>query len=886
LSTGIYNTKIVLKLQRFFLKVFFFLVYLLITAINCTAHTIHSERKGSLYSSSIPLIIAGTFAELLETPLKKAFYSITTDTVIAPVQNNSALKEKITYNATDSMVFDMINQKVYLYNNAVVVYEDVKLEAGYIELDFGKNILYSRGIPDSAGNIVQKPVSTQAGEKFNAGEISYNFKTKKGKIKDVITQQGDGYIHGRSIKKDSSDVYYVADGKYTTCDLDHPHYYIEAKKIKVIQNDKIVTGPAELYLADVPTPLVLPFGYFPNKKGRASGILIPTYGESNQWGFFLKDGGFYFGTNEYVDLALRGDIYANGSFGVAASSNYNNRYHYNGLLNFKYSQIIDGDRELPNAVRNNVFSLQWNHVQDPKARPDRRFSANVNAGSSSFNKYNGSVTGSYLTNTMQSNISFSKSFTGTPFNFSANARHSQNTITKKVDLSLPELALTMSRIYPFKNNSRVGNKWYDKVGVSMSANARNEIHTYDSLLFTNTTVNRMQNGIEIRVPITTSLNVFKYFTFSPTIATRSVIYRQSIIQYYDPESKKAVIDTLTGMKVANDYSIQGALNTRLYGDYFFRTKRLKQIRHVATPSITASYRPDFSENQYGYYHTVQTDSTGSTKQYSVFQNGIYGSPAAGPSGLVSFGLNNTLEAKVRQKTDSGSVDKKVSLIDNFSGSISYNVAAKKFKWSSIGLNGRTKLFKKLDVNTIVSLDPYQLDSLGQRVERFEWNNKRIGRLTSATLSLGASLRGQDKTSTSSSGATAPKPNGTPYDYNYIVTHPNAYVDFNIPWNVNAYYNLNYTKPGKTAQTTQTITFNGNLFLTKNWEAGVTSGYDFTNKRVTVTSINVHRNLHCWEMNFTWVPFGFRQSFMLNINVKSAMLKDLKLTRKKDWYDYK
>ncbi len=886
MNFDLYNTKIVLKLQRFFLKVFFFLVCLLITAISFTAYSAHPEvrRYRSIESTSDLLI--NNLTTTIKSSLKDKSYIIT-DTIIAPAQDNSSLKNKITYSATDSMVFDMVNQKVYLYNNAIVVYEDMKLEAGYIELDFGKNILFSRGVQDSAGSSIQKPISTQNGEKFNAGEITYNFKTKKGKIKDVITQQGDGYIHGRNIKKDSSNVYYVADGKYTTCDMEHPHYYIEANKIKVIPNDKIITGPAELYIADVPTPLLLPFGYFPNRKGRASGILLPTYGESNQWGFFLKDGGFYFGTNEYVDLALRGDVYSNGSYGIQAASNYNNRYHYNGILNFKYSQIIDGDRELPNSTRNNVFSLQWNHVQDPKANPNRRFSANVNAGSSSFNKYNGNVTGSYLTNTLQSNISFSKVFAGTPFNFSANARHSQNTITKKVDISLPELALTMSRIYPFKNNTRVGNKWYDKIGISATANARNEINSYDSLLFSKTTVNQMRNGVEFRVPISTSMNVLKYFTFTPTISARSAIYRQIILKHYDNANDRIIIDTVNSIKMASDYSIQGALSTRLYGDYFFRIKRLKQIRHVATPSLTASYRPDFSESQYGYYRSVQIDSTGKTRQYSIFQNGIYGSPASGPNGIVAFGINNTLEGKIRQKTDSGSVDKKVSLIDNLSASVSYNIVAKNYKWSNINLNGRTKLFKKLDVNTIASIDPYQLDSAGHKVERFEWNNKRIGRLTSATLSLGTSLRGQDNTKANSNntGTNTTKSGGSPYDLDYLNTHPDAYVDFNIPWNLNAYYNLNYSKPDTTKIITQTMTFNGNLFLTKNWEFGVTSGYDFTNKQVTVTSINIHRNLHCWEMNFTWVPFGFRQSFMLNINVKSSTLKDLKLTRKKDWYDY-
>ncbi|MES2590370.1 MAG: putative LPS assembly protein LptD [Bacteroidota bacterium] len=851
-----------------------------------------------LGASRVKLIAAHYSSQNNSTdPLMVTDTVIKSDTIIAiaPSGNDSFLKEKISYNATDSMVLDMANQKAYLYNTAVVVYEDMRLEAGYIELDFGKNVLFSRGIKDSAGNIIQKPVSTQAGEKFNAGEITYNFKTKKGKIRDVITQQGDGFIHGRDIKKDSSNVYYVAHGKYTTCDLEHPHYYIGAEKIKVIPNDKIVTGAAQMYVADVPTPLVLPFGYFPNKQGRASGILLPTYGESNQWGFFLKDGGFYFGMNEFIDLALRGDIYANGSFGGKAASNYAYRYHYNGNFNIGYSEIINGDKELPNTTRSNVFNVQWNHVQDPKANPNSRFSANVNAGSSSYNKFNGNVNGSYLTNTLQSNIAYSKVLPGTPFNFSANARHSQNTITKKIDISLPELALTMNRIYPFKNNSRVGNKWYDKVGVSATANARNEVHTYDSLLFTNTTVKQMQNGVRFAAPISTSLNVLKYFTFSPTISTGSTIYRQTISKRYNIDSNRVYIDTVHVAQMANDFSLSASLNTRLYGDYFFRTKRLKQIRHVATPSLGASYRPDFSESQYGYYRDVQIDSAGNTQQYSIFQNGIYGSPGAGRSGIISFGLNNTLEAKIRQKTDSGSVDKKVSLIDNFSGSVSYNVAVKQFNWSNINLNARTKLFKEIDVNTSASFDPYQLDSAGTRVNRLEWNRqpsrtimegRRIGRLTAAMLSISTSLNKDKLTKEKTSANT--NPTAAPVliqDYDYINSHPNMYVDFDVPWNLSVYYNLNYSKPAFEKNVTQTVTFMGDLSLTKKWKLTLSSGYDLTNKKVTVTSINVYRDLHCWEMFFTWVPFGFRQSFSLNLNVKSAMLKDLKLTRKKDWYDY-
>jgi hypothetical protein len=806
-----------------------------------------------------------------------------TDTIKKIVPGKSFLKEKVIYSAVDSMSIDKINQKAYLYNHAEVIYDGLNLKAGYIEIDFGKDLVYATTIKDSAGNDSQKPVFEQGEDHFTAEKITYNFDTKKGKINDVITQQGDGYIHGRDIKKDTNNVYFVAHGKYTTCDLEHPHYYIGAKKIKVIPNEKIITGPAQLYIADIPTPLVLPFGYFPNKKGRASGLILPTYGEEVNRGFYLRDGGFYFGNNEYVDLALLGDVYANGSLGAKLNSNYKKRYGYSGGINLSYARFIQGDRELPNSIQHNDFFIRWRHTQDPKLRPNSRFSADVNAGSSSYNHYNGSINtgGSYLTNTFQSNIAYSRTFTGTPFNFSANARHTQNTITKKIDITLPELALTMNRIYPFKNNKRIGNKWYDKIGLSASANARNQINAYDSTLFSNSTLQKMQNGIHFNVPISASFNVLKYFTLTPTINTGSSIYYQTIDKHYDPNSKAVLTDTVNGIKTANDFNVSTGLSTRLYGDYFFKFKRLKQIRHVATPTLSASYRPDFSEKGYGYYKNVQTDSTGKINQYSIFQNGIYGSPGAGKSSLISFSLNNSLEAKIRHQSDSGKVDKKAMLIESFNIGFNYNFAAKDYKMSTINLNGRTKLFKVLDVNAIATIDPYQIDSIGNRIEKYEWTNRKIGRLTSGSLSLGTSLHSkQDK-------ANKPKTSskGTQDELDYINAHPDAYVDFNIPWNLNIYYTFNYNKPGIKETTTQSVNFNGDLSLTKKWKIGVNSGYDFVNKKLTLTSINVYRDLHCWEMHLNWVPFGYRQSFSIDINVKSAILKDLKLHKAKSFQDY-
>jgi len=818
------------------------------------------------------LITVTNFAQQLPiTPQK--------DTIVSSSNDDSFLNNKVKYDAKDSMRIDIVNQKAYLYNNAHVTYEDIKLQAGYIEIDFGKDLVHATSCKDSVGKDSQLPVFEQAADKFTAGKITYNFKTKKGKINDVITQQNDGFIHGRDIKKDTNNIYYVAHGKYTTCDAPHPHYYIGAKKIKVIPDDKIITGPACLYIADIPTPLVIPFGYFPNKKGRRSGILLPTYGESNNLGFFLRDGGFYFGGSEKVDLALRADVYGNGSYGAKASSSYNKIYHYTGAFNISFSQISDGDKVLPTTTTRNDFFVRWNHAQDPRSHPTSRFSADVNAGSSKYNKYNGNVTGAYMQNTFSSNIAYAKTFAGTPFNFSANLRHSQNTQTNVVNLSLPELSLTMNRIYPFKSKKAVGTKWYDKIGISASANARNDISAYDSTLFTNRTVQQMKNGIHFAVPISTSFNLLKIITVTPSINMGSSIYFEKLNKQYNAIDS-VFLDTVKAAYMANDFSVATAFATHLYGDYFFKTKHLKQIRHVATPTITASYRPDFSESQYGYYQNVEEAHTHNVVQYSVFQNGIYGSPASGKSGLISFSLNNTLEAKTKHQSDSGAVFKKINIFDNLGVSFSYNAAVSNYNWSTINFNGRTKLFKKVDLIGSAVLDPYQMDTAGVRIERFEWVNNKLGRLTSSTLSLSTSLHSKEiKTDTKS-----PKP--LPSDeLDYINSHRDYYVDFNIPWTLSVFYNLNYSKPGNTKIISQSATFSGDLSVTKKWKISLTSGYDFTSKKLTLTSINIYRDLHCWEMRFNWVPFGFRQSYSLDISVKSAMLKDLKLSRRKDWYDY-
>jgi hypothetical protein len=839
-------------------KSFFILACLLITAIN------HG------YS---------------QTGAKPDSVAVTTDT-LQQTSGGGFLDDKVNYKAEDSTTADLNHKKAYLYNHAEVYYQDMTLKAGFIEIDFEKKLITARGIADSSGKIVQRPVFEQGTDKFTAGEIIYNTDTRKGKIKDVLTQQGDGYIHGSDIKKDTNNMYYVAAGKYTTCDLEEPHYYLSAKKIKVIPNDKIITGPAELYIADVPTPLVLPFGYFPNKKGRRSGLVMPSYGESNLLGFFLSNGGFYYGGSELFDLTILGDIYSNGGFATRNSCSYNKRYLYTGNVGFNYSRMYapTANPELAHQPMINNYQVSWSHSQDSRSHPDSRFQAQVTLATSTYNKYNSSVTGGYLNTTNTSNINYYKGFTGTPITMNVSGRATQNLLTKKIDITLPSLNVNMGMISPFKNANRIGKRWYDQVRLSGALTASNTISTYDSILFKEQTLKKMQNGVNLNIPLSTTFTVLKYIQVSPNISTNTNLYFQTISKRYDYVTRRIITDTVGGLRASTEARASVSMQTKLYGDYFFKTKHLKQIHHTLSPSVSVGYHPDWSQRQFGYYASV-TDSNGVAIPYSIFEGALNSGPAPGKEGSISFGLNNTLEAKMKQNTDSGSVDKKVSLLDNLNTGISYNAAAQHFKWSLINVSARTRLFNKLDITAGSTYDPY-LRINGRRADTLEITSGHLAHLSSVNASISTSLKSKDKKTEAGSKSTGPAaaavtptaPVTSRDELQYIMDHPAAYVDFNIPWTLNIYYNAYYSALATSKQFTQSITFNGDLTLTKSWKISGSSGYDFISHKLTVTSINVYRDLHCWELHFNWVPFGFRQSFLLTINVKSAMLKDLRVKK--------
>jgi hypothetical protein len=790
--------------------------------------------------------------------------------------SKNAIDEKVKYQALDSIIFIVDSQMVFLYGKAEVYYGDVNLKAGEISIDQQKNLVEASGVSDSTGKKVDNPDFSDGSQNFKSKHIIYNTKTKKGKIKEVTTVDGESYLRGESVKKDSNNVSYMQHGSYTTCNLEHPHYYFALSKLKVIPDDKIVTGPANLVVGDVPTPLALPFGFFPNRKGQANGILLPTYGQANNYGFFLKDGGYYLGINEHFDVMIRGDIYTRGSWALRTESQYAQKYKYNGNFNLSYAVFKTGEEGFPNYNKRNDFFVRWNHAQDPKANPNSRFSADVNFGTSKYNQLNSNNTADILTNTFQSSVQYNKTFAKS--NLTLSARQSQNTATKKFDINAPELTYAVNRFYPFKRKVQVGvNKWYEDIGLTYTNSTRAQLSTYDSLLYTGK-VNfdkEVSKGTNHIIPVTTSIKILKYFTFSPSATYTESWYLQTINKRFDKDLNKVFTDTIRKFDRARDVSLNTSLTTMVYGMYQFKSGPVKAIRHVIIPNVGFTYNPGLSG-----YNTVTTNINGKTANYSKFEGAMFGSPTLVKSGFVNMGLANNLEMKVRSSKDTISGFKKIKIFENLGFNSRYDVMADSFNLSPITMNLRTQPIDKISFVISGAADPYRLDpGTGRRVNEFlNQTSNQFARLTS--FEIASTITWQSKQAKpQTTSKTASKE-----ELEAINSNRYQYVDFNIPWSFNLTYVYKYARPAFVSQTTQTLEMSGDINVTENWKVGVISGFDLIQKKLTHTSMNIYRNLHCWEIRLNMVPFGFRKSYSLDINVKSSVLQDLKLSRKRDWFD--
>lgn len=825
-------------------------------------------------------------------------------TKAASPTSQAVLRSEVLSQAEDSIAISPNNNISYFYNLAQVDYQDIGIRAGFIEINWEKSEALATGIYDSTGSLVQRPIFMEGGKEYRADTIRYNFKSKKARIKRVITKEGEGFLHGEQVKKMQENVFFIRGGSFTTCSHEHPHFRLRTSKTKVISGDKIVTGPAYLEMLDVPTPLVIPFGFFPTEARRRSGIIIPVYGNNFERGYFLKDGGYYWATSPYFDLTFKGEIYTMGGWGLNTLSNYRRRYRFNGNFFVSYNRIRFGQENFTEAggpYRNSTdFNIRWTHNQDPKARPDLRFSANVNIATATFFQNTQQAANQVLQSQLQSNIAVQKSWVGKPYNLSVNLRHSQNNQQRTIALTLPQLAFNVNRFFPFKFGQQVGeDAWYEKIGMSYSFQAENRLNgSLDDNLFSsqNLRQNAKYGGLHT-ASLQTNAKLFKYWTFSPSLRMSNRWYGSQLSYRLDEATNQVQQDTINGFFNVFDFSASANLATKVYGQFNYRGK-IKAIRHVLTPTVGVSYTPDFSDPIWGYYQTYQSDTLGNTRTSSVYNGYIYGSPGRGVQANVNFGMQNTLEMKVKSKSDSTGLVK-VKVLEGLSVNTSYNAAATQFNWSPLRMGARTSaLDGLLQFNLNSTFDFYGVDQNGQRVNQSALDiNGTWLRRTQTSFNVGLQLsadrfggpsrtkpKQQENNNQGGNSTASNNPLGlTPGDIDYLGMM--SYVDFNVPWSLNINYFYTNNKPGLVVTETQSVDVSGDFTLTDNWKLGFRTGYDFQRNDLSYTTVNIHRDLHCWQINVFWVPFGFQRSYYIGIGAKASILQDLKLERKRGIGDF-
>ena len=824
-----------------------------------------------------------------------------TDTIaLDSIKPKEAIEDLIVHVATDYTIQNAKEKTVTLYNEANITYTDIDLKAGIIVIDYKKNTVFAKGIIDSTG-YVQRPVFKQGSQESEQDSIIYNIKSKRALIYGLKTKQGEMFTYGEKTKRVNDSTIYVRNIKFTTSEKKVPDYYISTDKAKLVPGKKIIVGTSNLVLADIPTPIFLPFAYFPLTEESVSGFLIPAFDTgSSDRGIGFQNGGYYFAISDYMDLTVLADAYSNGSWGAKISSNYRKRYRFSGAFSLNFENNISGIRGFDDYSKSNNFNVRWSHNQDTKASPNSRFTASVNLGSSSFfreslNQLNISQT---QTNTFNSSINYSKTFVGTPFNMNLTASHQQNTNTEAITMTLPSLTLNMTRVYPFAGKDGVQKTPIQKMGFNYTMQGQYLINTTDDEFFTSKMFESARSGVQHSTGTSTNIKAFKYFTLSPSANYEETWQFDYIQKEYDITDNVVVTDTLRGFKSYREYNAGISLSTNIYGTFNFKKGRLKTIRHTFRPSISYSYRPDFQDK---YIKQVQQSADATDLlDYTVYDQGIYGAPSSGVSNSIGISLNNVLEAKVASKDpDSDEEDEKITILNNLNFSSSYNIAADSLRWSPVSFSAGTRLFKdKLAVNLSGSMDPYKVDSDGFRIDEF---NANFLRLTNASLTANYSISSadfdkdnKDKSKNSGNGAQ----NGVdvigadinPTDRlgkkNEINTteeeKETQLYRADIPWSINLAYSTSYTNDGLTGGDIgiHSIMFSGNLELSPKWKMGYSSGYDVKGGAFTFSRFNFTRDLDSWQFNFNWVPFGTNSSYTFFIGVKSSVLSDLKWDKTK------
>jgi hypothetical protein len=810
-------------------------------------------------------------------------------------RTSGAIKSPVKYFAKDSIVYNEEDKIAILYTDSRVDYEDLNLVSEFIKIDIAKNLVSSQGRLDSLGNYVKTPVFKQGNDEYKAKEINYNFVTKRGLLKELKTQEGDGFIKSARVKRDEHGNLYNRYAYYTTCDEEDPHFYILADKIKIIPGKKAITGPAIMMIEGVPTPLAVPFALFPLKRGQQSGLIIPVYGFSPGRGYFLSNGGYYFGLGDHADLSLTGDIFTNLSWALAARSNYNYRYRFNGNFNFNYALNKQGG--LPDDPTYNEFStfqLNWVHRMDAKARPGTNFGANVQLAGNRALAFNNFNINQNFNNQLQSSINFSKSFKKGRYNLSSNARAAQNTQTRDLTLTLPDITFTMPSFQPFKHKSKpTADKWFEKISVNYTGLFQNNIVTKDSLLLRPRTADEFRRfsdttfryGFRHSIPIQSSFNLFKFYTVSFGGDYNESWTFSTIRRTYNPVTGREEIQRVNEFARGYQFSLRTGITTRFYGLVQFKKGRVAAIRHVVNPNLDFSFSPDFSRPFWGFYRDVQVDTTGRTRKYSIFEQAMFGGPGFGRQGNIGFGIDNNFEMKWRKK-DSANALEKVKLIESLRLSGAYNIFADSLKLSLINISGITTLYKSIAINGSAVLDPYynqiyEINGFKQlvRVNELYLTKEGVpGKLTTANMGLSWGIN------------QATFENKEVKEQRRSYMQNSGYLPLDVSWSLNINYTINYDYRNEIlfnrSNFTQTLSFSGTFNPTKNWFVNYNSGYDFINKRISHLGVDLRRDLHCWEFLFNWTPlsaFGVKY-FFFQINVKSGTLKDLKIPKRRSWFD--
>ena len=840
------------------------------------------------------------------------------DTISPKGKKEQALDAPVIYECNDSIVFTN-GGYAYLYGKGKVNYEQIELTADVITMNMDSSTVYATGVVDTAGVMQGKPVFKDGSTPYESQIMRYNFKTKKGFINNVVTQQGEGYVTSNDAKKDANDILYMQNGRYTTCDNhEHPHFYLALTKAKVRPKKNVVFGPAYMVIEDVPLPLAIPFGFFPFSSKYSSGFIMPTYGDEMNRGFYLRDGGYYFAISDMMDLALRGEIFTKGSWGVSAQSNYNKRYKFSGNVNFSYLVTKTGDKNMPDYSESKDFKIAWTHRQDAKANPNSTFSASVNFATSSYERSNLDSyydPNLYAQNTKTSSVSYSRTFADAGVTVSGTFNIAQTMRDSSISVTLPSLNISMSKKFPFRRKKRVGKeRWYEKISIGYTGQLDNSIDTKDNLLFKSNLIKDWENGMRHNIPISATFQLFKYINVTPSFNYTSRWYTRKIKKDYDPAQQDVVVtDTTYGFYRVYDYNASLSLNTKLYGFYQPWKKlfgdKIQMIRHVLTPSVSFSAAPDFGKKRYGYYKTVTyTDPDGEvrTEEYSPYEGSMFSYPGRGRQGSVTFSLANNLEMKVKSDRDSTGV-RKISLIDDLSASMSYNFAAATRPWSDLSMNLRMKLTKNytLNLNTSFATYAYEFDKETGRVvvgDRTEWSYGRFGRFQGMGTSFSYTFNnetwkkwfgsGEDEESNAGenqdgAGENTERASRKEGEKQKAALDADGYMAFKMPWSLSLSYSFNLREntygmdPNRINKKTMrypyeivhTLSASGNLKIANRWNMSFSTSYDFDAHKIAQTTLTITRDLHCFTMSCSVTPFGLWKSYNFSIRANSSMLAD-------------